>query len=101
MNAFRNIRALILFGLLAVPALSLGPAPAQAGGLHKLHSPKVHSVYPSYFHHAHYCPNVYQPIVKYVVRPYSYPVTLVDCYGRPYVVWQTAYRTVPATYYPY
>jgi hypothetical protein len=98
MNACRKARLFVLLGLVAVLALGLSVAPAEAGGhhVHKFH----HVSYPKYVNYGHYCPTAYQPIVKYVVKPISYPVTHYDCYGQPYVVWQTSYQTVP-TYLSY
>ncbi|MEX2308234.1 MAG: hypothetical protein WD738_11605 [Pirellulales bacterium] len=101
MNAFRKFRLVILFGLVAALALGVSVATAEAGGHHtfyKFHN--VHSSYPSHCNYGHYYPTLYQPMVNYVVKPYSYPVTLVDCYGQPYVVWQTSYQSVPTSYYP-
>ena len=98
MNAFRKTRLFVLIGFVAVLALGFTAMPAEAGSHHNFHHfHNVHSFYPSY---GNYCPTVYQPIVRYVVKPYSYPVTLIDCYGQPYVVWQTSYQTVPTTYFP-
>jgi len=101
MNPSRKTRLVVLFALVALLGLSLSAVPAEAGGQFKFQVHNVHSTYPSYFNYSHYCPTGDQPIVKYVVKPYSYPVTLIDCYGQPYVVWQTSYRTVPTTYLPW
>jgi hypothetical protein len=99
MNAFRNSRLLVLVAFVAVLALGLAVAPADAGNHHNFHN--VHNFHHvKHFHHGHFWPTHYQPVVKYVVKPYSYPVTLIDCYGQPYVVWQTSYQTVP-TYLSY
>jgi hypothetical protein len=99
MNAFRKIRLFVLLGFVAVLAISLSAVPAEAGH-HNHHFHKFHHFhYPKFFNHGYY-PTFYQPIVKYVVKPISYPVTQYDCYGQPYVVWQTTYQTVPTTYYP-
>jgi hypothetical protein len=95
MNAFRKIRMFVLLGFVAVLALGLSTAPAEAGH-HHFH--KFHHFGHKHFHHGHYWPTYYQPIVKYIVKPVSYPVTYYDCYGQPYVVWQTSYQTVPSTY---
>ena len=101
MSAFRKIRLFVLFAFVAVLAVSLCASPAEDGGHQKVHNVhKVDGFYPCHFNYGHYCPTTYQPIVKYVVKPYSYPVTLIDCYGQPYVVWQTSYQTVPTTYLP-
>ena len=93
MNASRKIRLVGLLSLVAVLALGMSVASAEAG-CHYNFNPS-HSSYSSYCNYG-YCPTVYRPVVKYVVKPYSYPVTLIDCYGQPYVVWQTSYQTVPA-----
>jgi hypothetical protein len=99
--SFRKFRFVVLLGLVAALAFGASADTAEAGGHHTLYNfHNVHSAYPNHFYHAHYCPTVYQPIVKYVAKPYSYPVTLVDCYGRPYTVWQTSYQTLPTTYLP-
>jgi hypothetical protein len=99
MNAFRKVRLFVLLGFVAVLAFSLSAAPAEAGGHAHFH--KVHYLtYPKYFNCGHYCPTSYQPIINYVVKPISYPVTYYDCYGQPYVAWQTSYRTVPISLYP-
>lgn len=98
MNAFRRSRLIVLLGLVAVLALSLSVATAEAGG-HK-HFHKFHHFGHKQFHYGHYWPTHYQPIVKYTVKPISYPVTYYDCYGQPYVVWQTTYNTVPINYHP-
>jgi hypothetical protein len=97
MNAFRKSRLFVLVGLLAVLAIGLSAAPAEAGNHHNFH--KSHHVGHKHFHHGHYWGH-YQPTLKYVVKPISYPVTYYDCYGQPYVVWQTSYQTVP-TYLSY
>jgi hypothetical protein len=94
MNALRKTRLFVLFAFVAVLAVSLTAAPANAGGCH---SYSFHSSYPSYCNYGSYC---YQPVVKYVVKPITYPVTQYDCYGQPYVIWKTTYQTVP-TYLSY
>jgi hypothetical protein len=102
MNAFRKVRLFVLLGFVAVLTLGLSAAPAEAGGHHgHQHFHNFHHVsYPKYINYGHYCPTSYQPIIKYVVKPISYPATYYDCYGQPYVVWQTTYQTVPTTFYP-
>jgi hypothetical protein len=102
MNVVRHIRLVVLVVVVIALGVSLSAAPAEAGGHHHFHHVhKVHNFYPSHFYSGHYCSAAYQPIVKYVVRPYSYPVTLIDGYGQTYVVWQSGYQTLPATYLPY
>ena len=104
MNAFRKNRLFVLFASVAVLALGLSVAPADAGNHkhghhgHGHHGHNFHHV--KHFNHGHFYPKFHQPLVKYVVKPISYPVTQYDCYGQPYVIWQTSYQTVP-TYLSY
>jgi hypothetical protein len=108
MNAFRKTSLLVLLGFVA--AISLGSATtAEAGGCHhgygihssyRLHgSYGLHHVsYPSYANYGTYTscygPSSYWPTHR-VATPVSYPVTLYDSYGRPYVVLQTGYSYLP------
>jgi hypothetical protein len=103
MNAFRKSSLFVLFGFVALLALSLTATTAEAGGCHKGYgfhkSYGHHSVsYPSYpsvyNHNACYGPSCYWPTYQ-VAKPISYPVTYYDCYGQPYIVWQTSYSYLP------
>ena len=101
MNAFRKIRTLALVSLFVLGLLGIGVGTADAGGCH----------YGGYgFHHVSYSPSYcsYTPSYSYSNYDYScfypkscsYPVTVYDCYGRPYTVWQTGYGNVPVSYLP-
>jgi hypothetical protein len=89
MNAFRKIGLVVLIALVAVFALSLLESSAVAGGHHG-HGHHHHG----HFHVKYLDYGAYWPTYQYV-KPISYPVTYYDCYGRPYVVWQTSYNTNP------
>jgi hypothetical protein len=97
MKAVRKISLFVLVAFVAVFALGAFTSSAEAGGCHSY----GFSSYPSYGHshavHKHYdyhYPVSYWPTYDYV-KPISYPATYYDCYGRPYVVWQTSYSYTP------
>jgi hypothetical protein len=110
MNSLRTTRWFVVFGLLAVLAVGFAAPSAEASGCHgygfgySYYTPKYHSysptycAYPSYANYGCYDYSCYLPAVQYCAKPYSYPVTSYDCFGRPSVVWQTGYNTVPVTY---
>lgn len=87
MNAFRGISLVILVAIVAVFAVGVLGSSAEAGqhGHGHHHHGHFHLTYPSYVDYGTYWPT-YQS-----VKPISYPVTYYDCYGRPYIVWQTSY----------
>jgi hypothetical protein len=91
MYAFRRISLVVLVALVAVFALGAFGSTAEAGhhGHGHHHHGHFHVKYPSHISYGTYWPT-YQ-----FVKPISYPVTYYDCYGRPYVVWQTSYSTNP------
>jgi hypothetical protein len=95
MNAFRKIRILTLVALLALVVFGIGAATAEAG---------YHCGYKYASYSPSYC---YYPSYNYCNYDYScfypkcsYPVTVYDCFGRPYTVWQTGYGSVPVNYLP-
>jgi hypothetical protein len=113
MLAFRTSRWFVLFGLLTVLALGFDASEAEAGGCHSYgfsyasYAPKcthytpTYCAYPSYGNYgACYEYSCNLPAVQYCAKPYCYPVTSYDCFGRLVVVWQTGYNTVPVTYAP-
>jgi hypothetical protein len=97
MNAFRTIRTFALVGLLAVIVFGIGAASADAGGKcyygggyssSYCHTPTYNNCYyPSY----NYCNYPTYDYSCFYPKTCSYPVTVFDCYGRPYTVWQTGY----------
>jgi hypothetical protein len=90
MNVFRKISLVVLVALVVVVAFGVLGSSAEAGGHghgHHHHHGHFHVKYPSYINYG-----AYWPTYQYV-KPVSYPVTYYDCYGRPYVVWQTSYNT--------
>jgi len=96
MFASRKVRMLALVGMFAVLVFAATAATAEAGNGHRILHNQLH-----FAHQAHFAHQVYfTPVVKYVVQPYTYPVVLVNCYGQPYTVWQTVYRTVPVRVFP-
>jgi hypothetical protein len=92
MKRVRKISLFVLVAFVAVFALSAFTSSAEAGGCHKY--------YPTYsYGHVHkhidyHYPVSYWPTYDYI-KPISYPVTYYDCYGHPYVVWQTSYSYTP------
>jgi hypothetical protein len=110
MNALRTTRWFVVFGLFVVLAVGFAAPSAVASGCHgydfnySSYSPKycnyspTYCAYPSYANYACYDYSSYLPAVQYCAKPYSYPVTSYDCFGRPYVVWQTGYNSTPVTY---
>jgi hypothetical protein len=89
MNAFRKISLVVLLTVVAVIALGGLTSTAEAGHHGHHHHGHFHVKYPSYINYGAYWPS-YE-----FVKPISYPVTYYDCYGRPYIVWQTSYGTNP------
>jgi hypothetical protein len=87
MNVCRRISLVLLVSLVAVFAFGAWSPSAEAGhhGHGHHHHGHFHVKYPSHVHYDTYWPHV--------VKPVSYPVTYYDCYGRPYIVWQTSYGT--------
>jgi hypothetical protein len=91
MNAFRKASLVFVVALVAVFALGAFQSSAEAGGHnHHGHNHHGHHFHHGHHHHVKYYPSHYWPTYDYV-KPASYPVTYYDCYGRPYVVWQTSY----------
>jgi hypothetical protein len=86
MNAFRKAGLAVVITLVAVLALGVIQPSAEAGG----HNHHGHHFHHGHHHHVKFYPTYYWPTYNYV-KPVSYPVTYYDCYGRPYVVWQTSY----------
>jgi hypothetical protein len=96
MNAFRKISLVVLVAFVAVFALGVFASSAEAGGCHSSGygggSSTKFCDYGSYGNYTScYGGNWYWPTTYPCVKPISYPVTYYDCYGRPYVVWQTSY----------
>jgi hypothetical protein len=106
MNALRKNRWFVLFGLFAALAIGFFASNAEASGCrgygfsYASYAPKycytpTYGAYPSYpSYGAYYDYSCYLPAVQHCATPYCYPVTSYDCYGRPYVVWQTGYNAV-------
>jgi hypothetical protein len=100
MNALRKFCAAILLSSLSVLALGAFAAPAQAGqpycgpyGCHKtpVYCNTLH-FYPTSGLCGNYCrTTTCLPTYNCCPKPTCYPVTLYDCFGRPYVVYQTGY----------
>jgi hypothetical protein len=90
MNAFRKTSFVVLLAFAAVLALGVFQSSAEAGGCHS-HS---YGSYPSYSY-ANYGSYSYWPTTYNYYKPVSYPVTHYDCYGQPYVIWQTSYSYHP------
>jgi hypothetical protein len=105
MNAFRTTRMFALIGLLTLVVLGLGAATADAGchgsygfgSSYCNYSPSYCNYGSSYCYTPSYCNYDYS---CFYPTTCSYPVTVYDCFGRPYVVWKTGYNSVPATYLP-
>jgi hypothetical protein len=100
MNAFRKTSLFVLVAFVAVLALSVFPSSAEAGGCHSSgYGGGIYSSYSNYGNYGNYSScyggNCYWPTTYQYVKPVSYPVTFYDCYGRPYVVWQTSYSYQP------
>jgi hypothetical protein len=98
MNAFRKVSLFVLVAFVAVFAVSALSSSAEAGGCHSYGHGSSYSSYHNHGHHLHRYPvshaSYYWPTYDYV-KPISYPVTYYDCYGHPYVVWQTSYSYTP------
>jgi hypothetical protein len=103
MNALRKTRWFVLFGWFAALAIGFSASKAEASGCHGYgfsyasYSPKycytpTYCAYPSYG--ASYDYSCYLPAVQSYATPYCYPVTSYDCFGHPYVVWQTGYNAI-------
>jgi hypothetical protein len=97
MSVLRNTALLVLVACVAVLAVGVLPSSAQAGGCHGY---GYSSYYPSWNHASYsnydcYHGHCYWPATYHTVKPISYPVTYYDCYGLPYVVWQTSYSYAP------
>ena len=107
MNALHTIRTVVLSGSVALLALGSLAAPAQAGKpCHDVYGCRDRALYGNTLHFysnaglcgnysANYCVTkpcfrTYTPCLK----PVCYPVTLYDCYGRPYVVYRTVYSQI-------
>lgn len=93
MFASRTFRMLALAGLVAVLFVGIAGTSAEAG----CHSYGYNYVSYKPVHVVKYVPVA--PIIKYVQQPYTYPVIQYDCYGLPYTVWLTGYKTVPVKFY--
>jgi hypothetical protein len=109
MNAFRTIRVLALVGLLTAVIVGFGAVSAEAGGCHSGGYSSYCNYSPSYCSYPSYCKTSYcYPSYNYCNYDYScfypktcsYPVTVFDCYGRPYTVWQTGYGSTPVAVLP-
>src|SRR5262245_36038956 len=105
MKTVRKISLLVLVAFVAVFALGSFTSSAEAGGCHSYgyssYSPSFkYCDYNSYkpYCYGDYCypsyTSCYYPTYN-CVKPINYPVTYYDCYGRPYVVWQTSYSYTP------
>lgn len=110
MNAFRKTSLLVLVAFVAVLALGVFESSAEAGGCHSSgYGGGSYSSYCNYGNYGNYSScyggscypascysgSCYWPTTYQCVKPVSYPVTFYDCYGRPYVVWQTSYSYQP------
>lgn len=103
MNGFRKI-GLFFVAVVIVVALGAFQSSAEAGGHHSSGHKSFHS--PSHFNYGGFSKygscyggncytSYYLPTSHACIKPASYPVTVYDCYGRPYVVWQTSYSYHP------
>jgi hypothetical protein len=96
MSTFRRISLVVLVAVLAVVGVGALQSPAVAGG-HNHHHNHHHAFHHGHHHHGHF--HVTYP--KYVnynwqyANPILVPVTYYDCYGQPYIVWQTKYSHLP------
>jgi hypothetical protein len=107
MNALRNTRLFVLVGLFAVLLIGISAVNADAScySYKTFYSPGYshftsYSTYPSYCSYGTFNYGNYWPAVSYGAAPLSYPVTTYDSFGRPVVVWQTGYSTLPVSYAP-
>jgi hypothetical protein len=105
MNAFRKIRMLVLVLMVALVVVGLAAASAQASGnchgsTKFFNTSCYYPSYPSYANYGAFNYSCFTPAVAYcATQPYCFPVTMYDCYGRPYIVWQTSYgTTLPAKF---
>jgi hypothetical protein len=91
MNVFRKASVLVLVAFVAVLAIGMFQSSAEAGGCHSYgyHHVKYPTVSYSPYNNC-YSGTCYWP-TYHVAKPISYPVTYYDCYGRPYIVWQTSH----------
>jgi hypothetical protein len=104
MNAFRKIGLVAVVALVAVFALGFLSSSAEAGGCHSSNYGGSFSKYCGSYGNYNcyggscypttscYGGSCYWPTTYNCLKPTSYPVTYYDCYGRPYVVWQTSYN---------
>jgi hypothetical protein len=98
MNALKNLRSVVLVGSIVVVALGSSARLAEAHGS-GIYGFRTNSVYCNTLHYypstslysGYYAPQPYFSTGYTWSRPVSYPTTLYDGYGRPYVVWQTSY----------
>jgi hypothetical protein len=106
MNAFRKASVVVLVMLVAVIALGVFESSAQAGGGcynygggYKCYTPSYTNYSSCYGNSCYYPTSCYDYSCYYptyqVAKPINYPVTQYDCYGRPYVTWQTNYTQNP------
>jgi hypothetical protein len=95
MNVLRKMSLFVLVAFVAVIALGVFSSSAEAGGWHG-HSSFYPSIkYLNYGSYDCYGGHGYWPTTYNYYKPISYPVTYYDCYGHPYVVWQTSYSYAP------
>ena len=101
MTASHKLRAAILLGALAVLALGTFVTPAQAGqpfGNTYCRDRAVFGNTLQFYPTTPFYGNYYRttrclPSYNFCPKPVCYPVTLYDCFGRPYVVNQSGYST--------
>ncbi|MEX2316695.1 MAG: hypothetical protein WD669_06060 [Pirellulales bacterium] len=104
MNAFRKIRMLSLVLLVALMVVGLAATSAHANGGCYNGSSKYFNTscyYPTYTNYGNYGfdYSCFTPATYCAPQPYCFPVTMYDCYGRPYVVWQNSYgQTLPVNF---
>jgi hypothetical protein len=97
MNAFRKTSLVVLVALLAIVAVGVFQSSAIAGGHNHNHHNNNHHKHHNFhhsFHHGHHGHFHYPKYVNYhwqYAKPVLVPVTHYDCYGQPYIVWQTNY----------
>jgi len=103
MNGFRKV-GLFVVAVVIVVALGAFSSSAEAGGHYSSGHKSFYS--PGHFHYGgysnygscyggNYYTSYYLPTSYTYIKPVSYPVTVYDRYGRPYVVWQTSYSYQP------
>jgi hypothetical protein len=99
MNALRKLSAALLIGSLSLVALGTLAAPAHAGKpfgdiycRDRVVYRNTLQYYPTTtLYRANFRTTTYLPTYNFRVRPVSFPVTLYDSFGRPYIVYSTSY----------